>query len=234
MDTLLILLFILFHSLLNAVISKGEGAIKTWKQTVRPGLYCTLVPRHMPVITRFAVVGEVTFTTACKMSFDMFYAQPSNQGAYFAWPAGECVCICPGTGEVVAPDSKRVHLLVAANMYATRSKGSSLDMLTRIMPRILTIEGFNHMFREDEGKDTHYPSLVQQMCGRAKRTANKAWEEFHFTGKYLAYERFLLDESSKVNNFVEEKTSFKMSVGGNTSGVNGGPSAYMHDRHSTF
>jgi hypothetical protein len=181
------------------------------------------------VITRFAVVGEVTFTTVCKMSFDKFYAQPSNQGV-LAWPGGECVNICPGTGEVVAPDRKRVHLLVAANMHGASSKGSSLDMLTRMMPRILTIEGFNHMFREDKGKDALYPSLVRQMCGRAKRTANEAWEEFHRTGKFLAYERFLLDQSRKVNELVEERntTGLKCSVGGNNSGVNGGPSAYMH------
>ena len=85
----------------------------------------------------------------------LFYALPSNQGQLFAWPNGNCIDICPGTGERVVPDNKTIRLLVAYNMQGTVVRGNSVRMVTRIMPRILTIKGYEAMLGPKD--DTSYP-----------------------------------------------------------------------------
>jgi hypothetical protein len=117
--------------------------------------YQELVPLHAPALAFFAVIREVIYTPLCDMQMRFFYAMPSNQGQMFAWPNGDCIGICPGTGERVMPDDKTVHLLVAYNMQGTVMRGKSVRLVTRIMPRILTLKGYDAMLGPKD--DTSFP-----------------------------------------------------------------------------
>jgi len=116
-------------------------------------------------------VGEVVFTRACEECFLEFYSRPSNRGRLFAWPDGACVAVCPGTGARVAPDGKSVHILVACQMHGATARGSTLHQLTRIMPRLLTLEGYRAMLGpEDAPGFPGYQGVVRSVATRVDPT----------------------------------------------------------------
>ena len=227
--------------------------------------YFELVPAHAPCLMSFALVGEVVWTPGCERDMLEFYSQPSNNGTLFQWPGGECVGVCPGTGQKVAPDGKTVHLLVANQMHGTATQGSCLNMLTRLMPRILTLEGYRAMLGPEDApgykghitstvveKDLRtgeklgapkrvtrpmYPDVLRDIVSSGKTPerpmpACDAWEAFHASGRYLALERMLEDDSK--NNFQHCTESCKLlgmdrKVGGPIKGERGGPSTYTRE-----
>ena len=112
------------------------------------------MPTHAPVQTHFGVVGECRWTPLCDMAMRHFYAQPINKGAKFDWPDGRIVGICPGTGERVAPTDDRgsdaIVILVACQMQGTIIRGADVQMLTRIMPRVLTVKGYRQLMGPED------------------------------------------------------------------------------------
>ena len=125
--------------------------------------------------------------------------------------------ICPGTGKKVPTSPTKRRLLVASRMcgWSARPDGPTC-MLTRVIPRILTLEGYEKMLghtpRGSPNRLTQvsgpgakkgssvlqevYPDLLRRMAGlkpgkQRKRlpAAQRAWEAFHDTGHYLAYEK---------------------------------------------
>jgi hypothetical protein len=64
----------------------------------------------------YAVLGEVHYTQMCAAELSYFYSASRNPGTLFEWPSGDCVGICPGTGQRITPNNHSVHLLVACNM----------------------------------------------------------------------------------------------------------------------
>ena len=129
--------------------------------------YRELVPAHAPFLMSFALVGEVVWTPGCERDMLEFYSHPSNNGTLFQWPQGECVGLCPGTGQKVVPDGKTVHLLVANQMHGTATR-RSLNMVTRIMPRVLTLAGYRAMLGPEDapGYKGHITSTMVKKDGR--------------------------------------------------------------------
>ena len=166
----------------------------------------------------YCLVEEVHFTDMCRAEFSHFYSnKASNRGSLFDWPGGNAVEICPGTGKKVSTSPTKRRLLVASRMcgWIARPDGQ-ICMLTRVIPRILTLEGcekmLGHTPRGSPNRLTQvsgpgakkgssvlqevYPDLLRRMAGlkpgkQRKRlpAAQRAWEAFHDTGHYLAYEK---------------------------------------------
>jgi hypothetical protein len=164
------------------------------------------VPDHsMGKLTEMCLVEEAVFTSNCAASFTDFYqSDPSNKGALFEWPAIEAIATCPGTGKRVGFSSKRAHILVACEMVGFCRQGSSLRAATRIIPRILTLEGFECLMSgcapggRCPGPDSCaeiFPQLLRRQVGhgakglKRARSADDAWATFHSSGRYLAYEK---------------------------------------------
>ena len=109
------------------------------------------VPGHdMGKWMEHCLVGECRFTVSCQMSFASFYSSADNKGRFFDWPGGEAVGICPGTGADVFPSAKERVLLVATQMCGFRLDGGAATCLTRIIPRILTLAGYERLMGEKE------------------------------------------------------------------------------------
>lgn len=136
--------------------------------------YQEMVPVHAPSLMVFAVVREVVWTQMCQLQMLEFYARPSNKGHMFAWPAGECVGVCPGTGERVVPDDEKVHLLVACQMQGTVVRGDGVHVVTRIMPRVLTLKGYAAMLGSED--DTAYPGWQGRVASTLVRKNSRTGE----------------------------------------------------------
>ena len=119
------------------------------------------VPAHdMGKSMEHCLVAEVKYTTMCAQSFRAFYSDASNKGRFFDWPGGEAVCVCPGTGRRVETSTRERHLLVATQMCGFRVVGGTAHCLTRIIPRILTLEGYERLVGTAKGapnRQTHLP-----------------------------------------------------------------------------
>jgi MYND finger len=107
----------------------------------------SVVPLHAPSVYRYIVIAEVVYTPLCQHSLGEHY----GTGLHFAWPGEEAIGLCPGTGVNVQPDSTSRHILVAFNMMGTqRVEGDHFIACYRIVPRILTIAGYERMVAENE------------------------------------------------------------------------------------
>jgi hypothetical protein len=174
-----------------------------------------LVPKHnlgMPM--EFCLVAEVCFTMCCKLEFTNHYNHDSH-GSLFDWPGIEAILTCPGTGKSIEPDSKALVVLVAFNMYGYYMEGTSLNRLTRVIPRLVTLAGLERLLGElgssnrlasysgpgkrpgCEEMQEMYPNLLRRFAGqkpnklpRRLPSASKAWDEFHASGRYCSFERY--------------------------------------------
>ena len=134
-----------------------------------------------------------------------------NRGKYFDWPA--MVDACVGTGERVKTDNKRIHIMCAETIAGGVILSNSFHSLTRVIPRILTLEGYEKLMGNSPKDDKRrfvqtsgpyksmelYPTLLRKTCSKDLKkkmnpkkpiTFNKGWELFHESGRYLAYEKF--------------------------------------------
>ena len=105
--------------------------------------YKTRVPPHSPPIVTFGVIGYCVWTRACQQQMTQFFQ--ARPGDLFQCPGGECVGVCPSTGTEIPCDGQTKHLLVATMQQGTVIRGSTIEMLTRVMPRVLTLEGYEAM-----------------------------------------------------------------------------------------
>jgi len=183
-------------------------------------MYFQNVPPHMPVQMCFAVIGEVRFSTLDYIMFKDYYDRQSSKFLNFRWPGIEAIVTCPGTGEEVKPHPRKIHLLVACEIAGGFTSASALNSLTRILPRILTLDGYEKMMGP-QGKhrsvkkqkivttangslspkvlqqevifEDFYPTALQSLQGGVMN-ASEAWEKFHSEGFYLAFEKLMKDE----------------------------------------
>jgi hypothetical protein len=198
--------------------------------------YFTQVPLHTPDQVVYAVIGEVVWTKPDFLDFTDFFK--NEPGKLFDWPGAECVPICPGTGEKVSYSRTEKHLLVACKLMGNVYRGSTLHAVSRIMPRILTIKGYEKMMgpsgdhrcvtiskkESSVGKEKveFYPTAFRLMKGNGVMTASQAYDEFHGSGLYKAFERLLDDEIAKLPSRIGN-----MRVNVDTSGSGADPSAYL-------
>jgi hypothetical protein len=198
--------------------------------------YFTRVPLHAPSQVVYAVIREVIWTKPDFLDFTDFYK--TEPGKLFDWPGAECVPICPGTGEKVSYSQTEKHLLVACNLQGNVFRGTTLHGLTRIMPRILTIKGYEKMMgpsgdhrcvmisKKERSVGTEkvefYPTALRLIKGSGAMTASQAYDEFHSSGLYKAFERLLDDErTSRIGNVGHVGLNIRTTA----SGV--GPSEYI-------
>lgn len=111
--------------------------------------YHARIPPHLPCPMKFCVVGEVTWTAKSKFIMDGYYHPDGrNKSAFCRWPGGNVVAVCPGTGKIVQPSTKERHLLVAQRLQGMtmgNGDGSRMNLVDRIMPRILTMRGYDEI-----------------------------------------------------------------------------------------
>ena len=132
--------------------------------SVLHGGYFEKVPFHSPLPVRYAIIGEVVWTKHDYEDFEHYFDDPMRKGALFEWPGAEAVGICPGTGKRVKYSYTKKHLLIVCNMYGQAIRGSSFNLLSRLMPRILTIEGYYKMLGPDK-RDRCVPAVVKHGRG---------------------------------------------------------------------
>jgi hypothetical protein len=211
---------------------------------VAPSLteYFTQVPTHTSHPVVFAIVREVTWNRSDFLEFANFYKD--EPGSLFDWPGAECIPICPGTGEKVPYSQTQKHLLVACNLQGTAIRGTAIHILSRIMPRILTFKGYEKMMgpsvytsggdhrcvmisKKEPGtpeKVELYPTALRLMKGNHVMPASMAYDEFHTTGLYKAFERMLDDDKAEAVKLRSSRVAgVKVDVG-TSSGF--GPSTY--------
>mmetsp|Transcript_27826 Transcript_27826/g.34365 ORF Transcript_27826/g.34365 Transcript_27826/m.34365 type:complete len:470 (+) Transcript_27826:123-1532(+) len=128
------------------------------------GGYFEKVPFHHAIPVRYAIIGEVVWTKHDYADFENYFNDPMRKGALFEWPGAEAVGICPGTGKRVKYSYTKKHLLVVCNMYGQAIRGSSFNVLSRLMPRILTIDGYYKMLGPDK-RDRCVPAKVKHGQG---------------------------------------------------------------------
>ena len=119
--------------------------------------YLRLVPLHRPIQMYFGIVGEVVLTDECKPCFERLFGGAHKRGRFFEWPGAEAIYVCPGTGAVVEPTPSQnirgapVHLLVAQQIKGAIPAGDGVPSeavgqhTTRMIPRILTVEGYERL-----------------------------------------------------------------------------------------
>ena len=178
----------------------------------------TLVPVHIHCPKKLILIAEVIYTDQCRFQMEEFYGRHNleNRGRYFDWPA--MIDACVGTGERVKTSHKRVHIMCAETIVGMVKMGDQEQHLIRLVPRILTLEGFEKIMGNSDDKRRFiattgskykgqqlYPELLRKTCSkdlkknmRPKKpiTFNKGWELFHESGRYLAYERFVTMEGA--------------------------------------
>lgn len=140
--------------------------------------YNCLVPPHSPALVKYGVIREVVWTRSCESSLNAFYSKKCTQEKLFEWPGAKCIGISPGTGQRV-PFSTTA-LLVVEVLQGNVLSGETLKSITRIMPRILTYEGYERMVWPGGVKVTMKKKPVMK--------ARVAWANFHETGYYKAFE----------------------------------------------
>jgi len=200
------------------IFQPGQAPFLLLREIVSPPGPTNKVPLHnFGTSTEFLLVAEVRYTNMCEMALKDFYSH-KNKGRMFDWPGIDAIETCPGTGERIPTHSKELRLLAAFQMHGYFISGGSLHKLTRVIPRILTMNGLNRLFGCtppgspnrvacytgtggcpgcDDMQDI-YPDLLRRFAGQKPRkeprkppTANNAWEAFHEDGRYCAYERFV-------------------------------------------
>jgi hypothetical protein len=115
---------------------RGDGPLD-------PEEYFTQVPIHTPFQVVYAVIAEVLWTQMDYADMKPFYG--TEVGRYFEWPGVDCIGICPGTGRKVPFSMTEKHFLVACVLQGTVLQQGQLISPTRIMPRILTKEGYERL-----------------------------------------------------------------------------------------
>jgi hypothetical protein len=144
--------------------------------------YKKLVPIHVPCIMRLWVIGEVLFTPSCLEDLARHF--DSFKGSTFEWPKGaESIPLCPGTGKIVKPDYTTPHILVACKMCGSNISGTALNLMTRIIPRILTMEGYNKLLPTERSRQ------IKGIFGKAPPSA----EEMRGGGTYQDFYPFLMN-----------------------------------------
>jgi hypothetical protein len=177
------------------------------------------VPYHMPMPTQYVIIGEAIWTKEDYDDFKSYFDDPERKGRLFDWPGVECVGICPGTGERVQYSRNKKHLLVVCNMYGQALRGTSLNLCSRLMPRILTLKGYHKMLGEEkedrcipsrrggfesggtgDGYDEFYPTQMIAMSTYrgyvppypgAPMQASYSYDRYHASGEYTKYERYI-------------------------------------------
>ena len=148
--------------------------------------YCSHVPAHSGGFAmELCLIAEVAWTQECYYNLQEFYRPSGSQaGRFFEWPGIEGIAVCPGTGEAVQPDGmhhrdtrgKKLHLLCAHSIHGFHQPGSELNILDRVIPRILTVEGFERLMggvagspnRCVKGKPVYPDALRRSTTGKAK------------------------------------------------------------------
>ena len=178
-----------------------------------------VVPHHdCGDYMEYLLIEEVHYTMMCRVSFDCFYSQTANRGKRFNWPRIEAVETCPGTGRKVATSPTERRLLVCSRMmgWSLSPDGETMHLMTRILPRILTLQGYENLLgHTPEGSPNRitkvsgpgakkgsnvlqeiYPDLLRRMAGlkphkqrKKLSTASDAWNTFNSNGNYTAYEK---------------------------------------------
>jgi O-acetyl-ADP-ribose deacetylase (regulator of RNase III) len=186
--------------------------------------YYSTVPPHLPVQVVYAVIAEVLWTEIDYQEMKAYYER--QPGRFFEWPGVECVGICPGTGKKVPFSRTEKHLLVACNLQGSAMEGNSvLAMATRVMPRILTLAGYEKMMGPS---GPHRNVLISKTPGGPKEpvafypdffretqrdnplfyNASRAFDRFHATGLYKAFERWLDDEKERNRPRVHDHSTW--------------------------
>jgi hypothetical protein len=169
-----------------------------WRED--PAKYRTEVPTHMPFPVVYAIIGEVLCT---QRDYADMKPYCKEVGQHFEWPGVDCIGICPGTGRKVPFGMTEKHFLVANVIQGTVIQEESLISFTRIVPRILTKEGYERRMGppgphrqvsytvNGEIRDhiEFYPDAFSEMP--FFDTASKAYDHFHSTGLYNAFERWV-------------------------------------------
>mmetsp|Transcript_41574 Transcript_41574/g.100123 ORF Transcript_41574/g.100123 Transcript_41574/m.100123 type:complete len:481 (+) Transcript_41574:1-1443(+) len=191
--------------------------------------YSKNVPMHRPTILQYGIVAkDILWTKLDYEDFRSFYETQTSP--FFNWPKVECVGVCPGTGEVVPFSSTRKHYLVACVVGGSVIQNDgSFNMLTRIMPRILTKEGLRRMVG-DKGSEQRVighaipmfdkPSsrkgspmdlddvlelLMLHKMPPGRPFASAAYSEFHAQGLYKQFERMIDEEKLRHTEGLYEK-----------------------------
>jgi hypothetical protein len=227
---ILLFLYLYFIQVLREDMRRGSAEFNAEE-------YFTQVPLHTPHQVIFAVIREVIWTKQDFDEFSDFYK--TEPGKLFDWPGAECVAICPGTGEKVPYSRTEKHLLVACNLQGNVIRGTTLHGLTRIMPRILTIKGYEKMMgpsgdhrcvmisKKEKSVGTEkvefYPTAFRLMKGKGVMTASQAYDEFHSSGLYKGFERLLDDEKANLSSRIGN-----IGVDVRTTASGTGPSAYVY------
>jgi len=180
------------------------------------------VPLHdMGKCMEFCLVAEVRYTNICQLSFTDYYNH-QNKGRMFDWPGVEAVETCPGTGNRVVPCRTHIHVLAAFQMHGFYVQGDTHHPFSRVIPRIITKEGLHRLAPSGspcrmssysgpgalpgcETLQDVYPDLLRRFAGQKNvrkdpkhpPTAYHAWEAWHESGRYCAYER-RVDKNSSV------------------------------------
>ena len=173
--------------------------------------YAKKVPYHSPLPIEYGIIGEVIWTKADYEDMDAYFRQSVQKGVLFKkWPGAESVGICPGTGKRVPFSRSKKHLLILCNMMGTVIRDGDVCALTRLMPRILTIEGYHKLLGPDKEdgcipkrigghqKDAKtiltefYPKQLRIFNANKPKflTASMAYDIFH-QSDYKLYERYL-------------------------------------------
>lgn len=184
--------------------------------------YLARVPAHGPMPSTYAVLGEVVWTKECQRELAAFYDHGGSggDGKFFRWPGGDAIGTCPGTGAPVKTDGRTRHLLVACEMQGVKELGEELHEATRILPRVLTREGYMRMVGEEgphcscvvtrrslstgaflrEETVPFFPLGLHRfsLWGEKAVPASKGWAIWHAHGNYAAYERLREDKRREL------------------------------------
>lgn len=123
----------------GVVLSEDTGGLS-------PEEYSKIVPTHIP--TRLLVVGECVLTADCVETLTEHYKR--NRGTFFEWPGAEVIWRCPVTGRKHDPNHQETLLLVIQTMFGLfiPRSGTGSQLLTRQMPRLLSLEGYERMMNK--------------------------------------------------------------------------------------
>ena len=105
------------------------------------------------------IMGEVVFTPDCfKAAKKTFYDDGGCIGAHFEWPDHRCIFMCPVTRRIATPDSKTPYIFCYQPLAAIYWKDGIQNTSTRLMPRLLSMEGYNHIM---QNKRNHCNSEIK-------------------------------------------------------------------------
>ena len=207
--------------------------------------YLAQVPNHFPQPSVYAVIGQVVWTKGCQRELAAFYDHGGSggDGKFFRWPGGDAIGICPATGTAVRTDGRTPHLLVVCEMQGCKAIGTGLHQCFRLLPRILTREGYMRMVREGERNCVRtlrsaasgevvedsvpfFPEGLRYFSAWGDKVvpASQGWSTWHAQGAYAAYER-LLEDKRRASGTAELMSSAFHSPC-RVEGRSSGPSTY--------